>query len=166
MSIFEQLTQAASDYDILWGAFRANLQAAADVTSATAARLADERTRADERTATLIYQSRDPARPEIVRKLAAQELDRLQERTFSPSADEAAAFSEALKNAQAALRDVVKVHAQLRDLFSAAHRELDTLRAGSLGNLSLDVDLAERHLEGERKSFDCLGHTGRPGGTP
>lgn len=164
MSIFDQLTQTVADYDTLWGAFRESAQVAVDITAAAAARLAGERTRIDERTATLTAQSRDPARPEIVRKLAMQELNRLRELTFAPSEDEAAAFAEAMENARAALRDIMKIRGQLRNLFADASRELDALRAGTLGDQARDTDLAERRLDGEQKSFDYIGRTGRPMG--
>lgn len=77
MSIFTQVEHAVSDYNMLWTAFRSSAQAAADVTASVAARIAEDRGRVDERTATLTAQSRDIARPEVVRKLAQQELDRL-----------------------------------------------------------------------------------------
>lgn len=117
MSIFIQVEQTVSDYNVLWTVFRSSAQAAADVTAAVAARIAADRAQADERAATLTAQSRDMTRPEVVRKLAQQELDRLQERTFEPTADEAAAFATATKDAQAALRDFVSVKEKLRILF-------------------------------------------------
>ena len=45
-----------------------------------------------ERVETLTVQSQDPARPEILRKLAGKELERIQGRTFGPSEYETAAF--------------------------------------------------------------------------
>lgn len=157
MSVFEQLTQATADYNTLWDAFRENLKSAADITAAAAARLADERSRIDERVATLTAQSRDPARPEIVRKLAAQELERLKLVAFTPSEDETTAFAEATETARAALRDARRVRGQLRDLFVEAGRELDALRAGTLGDQARDVELADRRLDGTQKNFDRLG---------
>lgn len=164
MSIFEQLTQATADYDALWGAFRESAQTAVDITSTVAARLADERSRIDERTATITSQSRDPSRPEVVRKLAIQELDRLQGITFAPSEDEAAAFSAALDDARAALRDAIAVRSHLAELFRAADQELKTLRAATLGDQVRDADLAYRHIDSEQKAFDRLGNTGRSNG--
>lgn len=164
MSIFTQVEQTVSDYNVLWAAFRESAQQAADITKATAARIAANRRQADERTATLTTQSRDPARPEVVRKLASQELERLQKRTFAPAEDEVATFNSAIEDAQAALRDVRKVNGQLQDLFTEANKALSTLRARTLGNQSRDVDMSERHLAGEQRAFDLLGKTGRPGG--
>lgn len=163
MSIFEQLTQAIADYETLWAAFRASKQQAADITRAVAARLAADRRQVDERTTVLISQSRDPARPSVVRQLARQELDRLQEQSFEPTADESATFAAAVEDAQAALRDIRTVRQQLRDLFGAASGELKALRASTLGNSSCDDELAGRHLDGEQRAFDLLGKTGRPG---
>lgn len=163
MSIFEQLTQAIADYETLWAAFRASKQQAADITRAVAARIAADRAQSDERTATLTTQSQDMARPEVVRKLAQQELDRLQERTFAPTSGETDTFDSAMGDARAALQDAVTVQGQLRDLFAAANKELSALRASTLGNSSCDSELARRHLDGEQRAFNLLGKTGRPG---
>ncbi len=164
MSIFTQVEHAVSDYNMLWTAFRSSAQAAADVTASVAARIAEDRGRVDERTATLTAQSRDIARPEVVRKLAQQELDRLQEHIFEPTADEVAAFNSAIADAQAALRDFVSVKEKLRTLFGEANQQLKTLRAGTLGDGSRDDELARRRLDGEQKVFDRLEKTGWPGG--
>lgn len=164
MSIFIQVEQAVSDYNVLWTAFRSNAQAASDVTAAVAARIAADRAQVDERTATLTAQSRDMTRPEVVRKLAQQELDRLQERTFEPTADEVAAFNSAMADAQSALRDFVSVKEKLRTLFGEANQQLKTMRADTLGDGSRDDELARRHLASEQRAFDLLGKTGRPGG--
>ena len=164
MSIFTQVEQAVSDYNVLWTAFRSSAQAASDVTAAVATRIAADRAQVDERTATLTAQSRDMTRPEVVRKLNVQELDRLQERTFEPTADEVTAFNSAMADAQAALRDFVAVKEKLRTLFGEADQQLKTMRAGTLGDGSRDDELARRHLGGEQKAFDHLGKTGRSGG--
>lgn len=164
MSIFIQVEQAVSDYNVLWTAFRSNAQAASDVTAAVAARIAADRAQVDERTATLTAQSRDMTRPEVVRKLAQQELDRLQKRIFEPTADEVSAFNSAMADAQAALRDFVAVKEKLRTLFGEANQQLKTLRGDTLGNGALDDELARRHLDGEQRAFDLLGKIGRPGG--
>ncbi len=164
MSVFTQVEQTVSDYNILWEAFRESAQQAADVTAAVAARIAADRDQVDERTATLTAQSRDPARPPVVRQLAQQELDRLQEHIFEPTSDETAAFAAVMETAEAALRDFVATKRKLRDLFEQASGELKTMRANTLGDGSRDAELARRHLDGEQCSFELLGKTGRAGG--
>lgn len=164
MSIFTQVEQTVSDYNVLWTAFRSSAQAATDINTAVAARIAADRAQVDERTATLTAQSRDIARPEVVRKLAIQELDRLQERTFEPTAAETVTFAAAMEDAKAALRDFISVKEKLRTLFGEANQQLKTVRADTLGDGSRDDELARRHLDGEQKAFDHLRHTGRPGG--
>lgn len=161
---FNQLTQAVADHDALWVAFLESERRAADVTGATIVRIAADRDQVDERTTALVAQSRDLARPEVVRRLALQELERLQSRTFEPTPDERAAFDAAMDDAKAALRDARTVHKQLRDLFVEADKALSALRAGTLGDQSRDVELAERRLDGEERSFSMLGKTSRPGG--
>lgn len=163
MSIFIQVEQAVSDYNVLWAAFRKSAQQAADITAAVAARIAADRAQADERNATLTAQSKDMSRPEVVRKLAVQELSRLQERVFEPTADETTAFDSAIQDAEAALRDFVATKRKLRDLFEQANGELKTARANTLGDGSRDDELARRHLVSEQKSFGRLGKIGRPG---
>lgn len=161
---FNQLTQAVADYDALWVAFLESERRAADVTGATIVRIAADRDQVDERTTALVAQSRDLARPEVVRRLALQELERLQSRTFEPTPDERAAFDAAMDDAKAALRDARTVRGQLRDLFTEADKVLSALRGGTLGDQHRDVELAGRHLDGEQRAFDHLGKTGQPVG--
>lgn len=165
MTIFEQLTQAVAGHDTCWAAFQSARQQGNDIINAVAARIAADRTAADERTAALVAQSRDPARPEVVQRLALQELERLQKRTFEPSADEVAAFSVAMDDAEAALRDFSATKVKLRELFEAANQQLKTLRGDTLGSGHMDPELARKWLDGEERSFALLGKTGRPGGT-
>ena len=100
----------------------------------------------------------------LYRTIAQQELDRLQERTFEPTADETAAFATAMEDAQAALRDFVATKGKLQELFGKAGMELKSMRAGTLGDGARDDELVRRHLDSEQKAFDRLGKTGRPGG--
>lgn len=163
MSIFVKLSQAVSDCEICWAAFKSAEQQAAEITAAVASRIAADRRQADERTATLTAQSKDPARPEVVRKLAQEELFRLQGRTFEPTADEIAAFAAAMEDAEAALRDFIATRRTLRDFFEQAGVELKAMRSSTLGDGSRDDELARRHLASEQRAFDLLGKTGRPG---
>jgi len=156
MSIFEQLTQAVADYNTVWAAFRSSKQEAQDVTNAVGERIKADRRQIAERRTMLEAQSRDPARPEIVRKLAVQELERTQGRTFTPMEDETAAFTAAMADAETALRDAAAVKVKLLDLFHEAEKELRTLRANTLGNQRFDTDLAQRHLDVGQQAFDRL----------
>lgn len=156
MSIFTQVEQAADDYSVLWAAFRESEQQAADIIAAVAARIKEDQTAHAERLSALTIQSHDPARPEVVRKLAKQELERLQERAFEPTTDETAAFAVAIEDARAALKDVATARGQLKNLFEGANRELDTLRARTLGDQSRDIELAGRHIDNAQKAFNRL----------
>lgn len=162
--IFTQVEQAVEDYGTCWGAFKTAQQEAEDIVAAVATRLAADRAAADERIVMLTDQSKDPARPEVVRKLAVAELERLQGRTIEPTADEISAFSAAMDDARAALRDARTLQRQLQDLFAEANKALSTLRAGTLGDQSRDAELAGRRLDGERRAFELLGKAGRHGG--
>lgn len=164
MSIFTQVEQAVSDYETCWTAFKSAEQQAKDITAAVVARIAADRAQVDERTATLTTQSRDMDRPPVVRRLATEELARLQERTFEPTVDEEAAFAAAMEDARAALRDFEAVKIKLRELFNAVNQELQTMRSNTLGNGPKDPELAKKWLDSEERSFALLGKTGRPGG--
>lgn len=164
MTIFERLSQAVTDYETCWTAFKSAEQQGKDITAAVVARIAADRAQVDERTATLTAQSRDIARPEVVRKLALQELERLQEHIFEPTVDEAAAFAAAMEDARAALRDFSAVKVKLEELFREASEEMKSMRSGTLGNGSRDDDLARKWLDSEDRSFALLRKTGRPGG--
>lgn len=155
-TIFEKLSQTAADFETCWQAFKSAEQQGKDITAAVASRIATDRAQADERTATLTAQSRDPDRPEIVRKLAGQELARMQGRTFGPTETEVAAFNTAMADARSALSDFATVKAQLRELFEEAGKEVKSMRAATLGNQSRDDDLARRWLEGVQQGFDRL----------
>ncbi len=156
MSIFEQLTQTVADYNTVWAAFRSSEQAARDVTSAVGERIKEDGRQIAERRTMLEAQSRDPARPEIIRKLALQELERTKSRTFTPTEDETAAFTAAMADAQTALRDAIALKVKLSDLFSEANVEIRTMRANTLGNQRFDIDLAQRHLDVGQQAFDRL----------
>lgn len=109
-----------------------------------------------ERVATLTAQSRDPARPEIVRKLAVQELERLKDREFGPSEDEINAFNGAVQDAKDALKNFVLLESKLRELFQKAKEELDDLRKNTLGNGSMDHELAQSWIVSAQKKFDLI----------
>lgn len=163
-TIFEQLSQAVADHETCWDAFKAAEQQGKDITAAVVDRIASDRAQVDERTATLTAQSKDIARPEVVRRLAQQELERIKGVTFEPTADEKTAFNSAMVDAQTALRDFAAVKDQLRELFVEVNQELQTMRSNTLGNGSKDPDLARKWLAGVQQCFDHLGKTGRPGG--
>ena len=55
---------------------------------------------------------------------------------------------------------VRSVKEKLRTLFGEANQQLKTLRGDTLGNGTLDDELARRHLDGEQRAFDLLGKTG------
>lgn len=156
MDIFDKLTQAAEDYKTLWAAFRASEQEAKDVVSATTSHIEAEKISHAERVATLTAQSRDSARPEVIRRLAKQELSRLETHTFGPSDDEISAFNSAVRDAKAALEDFMLLESKLRDLFRESKGKLDDLRKNTLGNGSMDHKLATSWIEGTQKKFDLI----------
>lgn len=156
MDIFDQLKTVASDHGTLWDAFRASEQAAQDVTAAVDERIRRDKQAHAEMVATLTAQSRDPARPEIVRRLAAQELERLKDRKIGPTKDELAAFNSAMKDAEIALDDPMKIEGKLQGVFEEATATLKKMRTETLGNSSHDPDLARNWIEGDKKRFGTI----------
>ena len=92
MDVFDQVKQAVDDFNLYWKGFSATEQEVKDITAAVEERIRRDKAAHAERVETLTAQSEDPARPEILRKLARKELERIQGYTFGPSEDETAAF--------------------------------------------------------------------------
>ena len=80
MDIFDQVKQAVDDFDLYWDGFSTTEREAIGVINAVEERIRRDKAAYAERVETLTAQSLDPARPEILRKLAGKELDRLQDR--------------------------------------------------------------------------------------
>lgn len=154
MDIFDQLKTVASDHETLWAVFRSSEQAAQDVAAAVRERIRRDKQAQAEMVATLTAQSQDSARPEVIRRLAKQELSRLETRTFGPSDDEINAFNGAVRDASVALGDFIHLESKLRELFQKAKEELDDLRKNTLGNTSRDWELARNRLERTQKELD------------
>lgn len=154
MDVFDQVKQAVDDFNLYWKGFSATEQEVKDITAAVEERIGRDKAAHAERVETLTAQSLDPARPEILRKLAGKELERIQGRTFGPSEDETAAFNSAMNDAYTALREVQKTETKLQGLFEAAKDELQAMKNGTYVNR--DPLLSRRALAGRREVFDRL----------
>lgn len=115
MDVFNQVKQAVDDFNLYWDGSSTTEREVIDVINAVEERIKKDKAAHAERVETLIVQSEDPARPEILRKLAGKELERIQGRTFGPSEDETAAFDVAMSEANAALREFGKTATKLLD---------------------------------------------------
>lgn len=160
-AVFSAVEDLAVDYQRLWAAIRAADKAMEAITAAVSDRIKADRQAADERADILTRQSTDPARPDIVRRLALQELEQLQSRTYGASEDEAAAFAAEMQNALDALDGAREAGSKLSVALKAAAAEVDEIRAECNG--FGDIGLVPNWLAGDQRRFDALGKTGRPG---
>ena len=161
-AVFSAVKALAIDYQRLWIAIRAADKSMEAITSAASDRIKADRQAAAERVDILTRQSADPARPEIVRRLALQELEQLQVRTYGASEDEAAAFAAEMQNALDALDGARETGSKLSAALKAAAAEVDKIRAECNG--FGDLGLVQNWLDGDQRRFDALGKTGQPGG--
>lgn len=161
-AVFSAVEDLATDYQRLWTAIRAADKAMEAITAAASDRIKADRQTASERADILTRQSVDPARPEIVRRLALQEFEQLQARTYCASEDEAAAFSAEMRNALDALDGARATGSKLSAALKAAAAEVDKIRAECNG--FGDLGLVQSWLDGDQRRFDALGKTGRAGG--
>ena len=154
MDVFDQVKQAVDDFNLYWDGFSTTEREVIDVINAVEERIGRDKAAHAERVETLTAQREDPARPEILRKLAGKELERIQGRTFGPSEDETAAFNAAMNDAYTALREVQKTETKLQGLFEAAKDELQAMKNGTYVNR--DPLLSKRALAGRQEAFDRL----------
>lgn len=154
MDIFDQVKQAVDDFDLCWSGFDATEQEVKAVTAAVEEKIGADKAAHAERVETLTAQSQDLARPEILRKLAGKELERIQGRTFGPSEDETAAFDTAVNEAHDALREVQKTGTRLQELIEAAKNELKAIKNRTY--LKRDPLLSKGVLERRWEEFGRL----------
>lgn len=161
-AVFSAVEDLVLDYQRLWTAIRTADKAMEAITAAASDRIKADRQAADERADILTRQSADPSRNAVVRKIAAQELQRLQARTYGASEDEAAAFAAEMRNALDALDSARETGSKLSAALKAAAAEVDKIRAECNG--FGDLGLVQNWLDGDQRRFDALGKTGRAGG--
>lgn len=154
MDVFDQVKQAVDDFNLYWNGFSATEQEVKDITAAVEERIMRDKAAHTELVKTLTAQSEDPARPEILRKLAGKELERIQGCTFGPSEDETAAFNAAMSEAHAALREVGKTATKLQELLDTAKKGLQAIKNSTYQKY--DPTLSRSSLERRRADFKSL----------
>lgn len=136
---FERLEQLSEDYEICFLAIRAAQTEGRDLLAAIQARIASERDRDQARADELKAQLSDKSRSETVRRIAAQELERLQRTEYHETAEERAAFEECTKELDKALLDAEKTKRELADALRAAKAAIETIREKSSEGKDLDI---------------------------
>lgn len=155
MTAFEQLAQLRNDYVAARIVVNVARQTAKDITDAARERLDAEKAQTAERIAELEELQFDTGRTATVRRMAADDLLNLRERTFSPNAAETVAFMNELATAQQAYEDLRQLKDKVKDAIVSAEKELTEIRNIVLGDQSLV--LIPRWLDGERVAFEKLG---------
>lgn len=150
----EKLVQLHSDCTALWEAVRAANTEARDIMAAVGHRMENNRKTSAVRVATLAAQVADESRSSTLRRLAAQELEALQNATDSANTAEIAAFDEQILAGKQAIADLYDLKQEFRETLNAANDEIRELRAFVLGKI--DLDLAKNWLDGDAEKFKRL----------
>lgn len=154
MNDFEKLTQLHEDFTATWAAFDAARHDAADMIDAVTTRLQMERTQTAARVAELQRTAKDPNRSETVRRVAAGELSKIRDRKYSATPEEAAAFTELVKQQKCALRDLKQIQQDTKAAIEGSTRRIQEIRNKILGNQLVAV--APSWIPGQEAEFAKL----------
>lgn len=154
MRDFEKLEQLRDDHTIAWMAFKAVRHDADDLAAAVGARLRQEREQSAARVAELEQIVSDPSRSETVRRMAAAELAKIQERQFFATPEEVAAFSALVGEQESALRDIRQIQEDAKAAIAAATKRVAEIRDTIL--CDQNIDLAPRWIAGQKSEFAKL----------
>lgn len=136
---FERLEQISIDYEVCFLAIRAAQTEGRELIAAIQDRIAGERERDQARAEELMAQFSDKSRSETVRKIAAQELERLQRATYHETVEERAALEECTRELDKSLSDAGKTRDELAAALRAAKAAIETIRAKSYEGKDLDI---------------------------
>lgn len=157
MSIFDEVQQIADDFNTLWAAFRQSETNLKDLTATVKERIMADEKAAAERIELLTQQSIDPARPDVVRRLAVAELEKAKAApAIGPAQEEKAAFDAEMEQAREALQEIRITRQKLHDVLTEAKRELETIRTSSFADAAKDTELAAGWLESRQRNFNRL----------
>ena len=139
MNAFEKLQQIHTDYAVCIGAFNAAQDECKEIIKSVRDRLTAERERDAARMVELERQAADSSRSATVRRLAAEELEQLRDRTYSATEAEKSAFAEQTKIAEQAVSDAAAIRTTARTSVDAANAEIERARAAILGDANIDL---------------------------
>ena len=110
---FGRLETAAEDNRVCFLAIREAENEAHEILSAIENRLTSERRQDAARAAELEAQINDTARPQTIRRMAENELNRLRGRNYGPTEEERELFRQSVTEVQTAINDAQRVRGEL-----------------------------------------------------
>lgn len=153
MDTFDKIRVLNEDHSAIWAQFEKCNQILKEIVKAVSERLESEKEQVAASICSATQRATDMSRSETIRRIAAAELENLEVRTFSPTAEEVAAFDEVMKEARTALSDARKTRGELIDAIRDAKSELENIWKKSGGE---SAKLAERWLDNSVKEFEKL----------
>lgn len=154
LEIFKRVQSLKEDFDIAMLAYRAAHDDAKDITAAVQERIESDKEQTSERLSVLRDTLEDETRAATVRRMAEQEIKRLEAQTFEPTEEERAGFDAAIEEAAGAVRDMAHICSQFRAAFDEAKGELTQLRTATLG--SYDGERLNSWLESLKRDFNRM----------
>lgn len=154
MNVFEKLLQLHEDFNTTWTAFNVARHDAADMIKAVAERMERDSRQNAERVADLRQIAADSSRSATVRRVAEDELAKIDGREFFATTAEIEAFVDLIKQQSEALKDIRGINEDIFDTVKAAEAKIKDIRLATRGHSSLQV--VDHWLEGQKRDFQKL----------
>lgn len=153
----QELLQQCEAYRLTCAAYDEALLNTKQITEAVKGRLNAERESDAARAAELAAFVNNADQGETSRRMAAVQLQRLRNQTYTVLHEEKLAFDEAIADAERAMMEARALQQTLRENFEIVTKELKQLRQSTLGDQW--SELRARWLDGCLKDFERLGGT-------
>jgi len=158
---FERVEQLSEDYEICFLAFRAAEREGVDLLNAIRSRITAEQESDKARADELRKQSADSSRSETVRRVAAQELERLQTVEYHVTEIEWNALDEISQELSKSLSDAARIREELNDALNAARTALDGIKKKSYNKK--DIPVAKQWAKNVFDQIESLKQSQRKG---
>lgn len=155
MKALRQIDTLKETFDFERLAFAAAQRELDAITAAVAQRQTNERKQHEAKRADLQGKVNNSRYPLSVRRLAAQELDCLEEYQPTITSNERQAFQEEAAAARLALSDLIQTSSAIRTTLSEAKQELEQVRDTTVR--TMDVTALENSIRGSVERFRALG---------
>jgi len=151
----QALLRECEAYRLTCAAYDEALLNAKQITEAVKGRLNAERESDTARAAELAAFVNNADQGETSRRMAAVQLQRLRNQTYTVLPEERLAFDEAIADAERAMMEARALQQTLRENFEIVTKELKQLRQDTLGDQG--SELRPRWIDGYIKNFEQLG---------